>query len=724
MHPIGLTRKNLRFDITGAADFLGRLPVLYALQRSLALTLPLVMVSAIALLLLFPPFPSLKNTLDNVFGPQFEPTLWALVGSTFGVAALLVLIGYAFVYTSLINKRDGKYFVSPVLSVLVAVSCFFLLAIPADQSKILDTFSINRGLPVAILVAIFSTSMFLRLVQVRSLRLRSRTIGHEGIVGDVFALMPAVMLTIMFFGVIKAALASQGSTDIVSELNRALGFALANGDDTLSFGLAFSALSQVFWFFGIHGPNVLQSVYDGQLKLASSANNSAVALGDAPSNIFTSQFFDLQNMGGSGATLGLVLAMFLFCKSPGMRNFALVASIPAVCNINEPLIYGIPIVLNPIYAIPFLLTPLLNTVIMYLAMSLEIMPLTSHHVAWTTPPIMNGYAVTGSINGAVVQAVCLVVSVAVYAPFVKIAERVDVLRGETALRGLSDLAVSGAAYFASGQLLTATGDQKRLALTLARDLELELKRRENFFLEYQPQICWQNSKVMGTEALLRWQHPVHGLIPPPVTVQLAEELGVMQELGTLVLEMACSQRASWRELVPNDFLMSVNVAPTQILNGNLDDTVFQILEKHDLPTFALKLEITETTMLIPDDEALSALERLREQGVRISLDDFGMGHTSLRYLKALPLDEVKIDKSLAQSELSDVNEHIILSIQELSRSLGFRTIVEGVETEEQLTWLTGLGCTQFQGYYFSRPLSPEQCMHYVLSVSQQTEAVA
>ncbi|MEP1931520.1 MAG: EAL domain-containing protein [Roseibium sp.] len=698
--------------------------MLYALQRSLALMLPLMMVGALALLLLYPPFPQLKTLLGMVFGSQFDQVLSILISSTFGLAAILILCGYAHVYTTVINQRSGTHLISPVLSVLVATTSFIVIVAPNDQSSLLEAMSMNHGLPVAILVAITSTEIFLRLARVRALRIPTSAVGHEGVVGDVFSVMPAVILTIVVFGAIKAGFLTAGSADVIGEFNAALGGTLATGEDNLAFGLTFITVSQVLWFFGVHGPNVLQSVYETQLNAASGANHVAIEQGEAPLNIFTSQFFDLQNMGGSGATLGLVLAMFLFCKSPGTRSFAILASLPALCNVNEPLIYGLPIVLNPVFAVPFLLIPALNTIIMYLAMSTDLVPLTGYPVAWTTPPIINGYAVTGSVNGAIVQGICLFVSMAIYAPFVRLAERIDTLRGEATLRSLAKIAEEGEVQYAAKRLLSRIGDQKRLALALAGDLEIELKKRNQLFLEYQPQVCQQSSEVCGVEALLRWDHPIHGRIPPPVIIQLAEELGIMPQLGSHVLEMACAQRKAWKGIVPEDFVMAVNVAPAQILNGALDDIVFEILDRHNLSTQILKLEITESTMLIPDDDALASLERLRDHGVRIALDDFGMGHTSLRYLKALPLDEVKIDRSLTLSGHNEVNEHIISSILDLSKSLDFKTIVEGVETEDQLARMMRLGCTQFQGYYFCRPQSADDCLKYILATAVVKEAAA
>lgn len=698
--------------------------MLAALQRGLALTLPLIMVGALALLLLHPPFPELKTLFADLFGAQFAPVLQILVSSTFGIAALLAMSGYAYVYANLRNTRETTPVASPVLVVMVTVTCFFVLVAPTDEATLQAAISLSFGLPVALLVAVSSSEVFLYLARLKSLRIQSKSIGQDGMIGDVFTIMPAAGLTIVLFALVKAVLLGLGSTDVVADLNGTLARILTSGEDTLGFGLTYIVVSQVFWLFGIHGPNVLQAVQDAQMAPASIANNIAVAEGQAPEFIFTSQFFDLLHMGGSGATLGLIIAMLMVSRLPSTRNFAILAALPALCNVNEPLLYGLPIVLNPIFALPFLLVPILNTIVMYLAMSADFMPLTGHQVAWTTPAIINGYAVTGSVNGALVQALCLLISVAVYAPFVRLSEHVAALKGRATLKSLLATSEQADNRTAGRRLLSLTGDPGRLAASLAGDLEIAVKRRSHLHLEYQPQVCQVTGLAFGAEALLRWDHPVHGRIPPPVTIQLAEELGIMPELGAFVLDLACAQRKDWQGSVPDDFLITVNVAPAQILNGTLDATVFARLDAHFLPTHVLMLEITESTMLIPDDTALGSLERLRQHGVRIALDDFGMGHTSLRYLKALPIDEVKIDRSLTQSGQGEVTEHIIGSILDLSRSLGFGTVVEGVESEDQLVRLQRIGCTRFQGYFFCRPKAPDACLDYIRGLAAKAEKAA
>jgi len=467
---------------------------------------------------------------------------------------------------------------------------------------------------------------------------------------------------------------------------------------------------------------MLYSVQETLLIPATIANNSAVVNNSEPVFIFSSQFFDFfVRMGGSGSTLSLILALLFTSKSASSRKFALLALLPAVCNINEPLLFGIPLVLNPIYAVPFVLTPILQTVIAYAAIASEWMPKTAYNTMWTTPPLISGYVVTGSFSGTVVQIVSITVGVALYFPFVRLSEYLAVKRSKRVLTSLLNIAESREASDRKRRYLDLMGEEGRLALVLANDLDRALNNQHEIFLEYQPQIDIRANRIIGAEALLRWEHPQFGRIAPPITIALAEDMGRINQLGYKILEQACRQRLAWEEFVPQVFVMSVNVSPKQLFKSKFDARVLNILKEIGLSPTLLELEITESTALLPDVHAIEALIKLRKQGVKIALDDFGMGHTSLHYLRMLPLDTVKIDRSLTLASQDHVNEHIVKSILDLSRTLNISTIVEGIEHEEQLSRYIALGCEKFQGYYFGRPMPAQNFIHTLKhQISAQT----
>lgn len=236
-----------------------------------------------------------------------------------------------------------------------------------------------------------------------------------------------------------------------------------------------------------------------------------------------------------------------------------------------------------------------------------------------------------------------------------------------------------------------------------RDLEIELRRalhKGQLQLYYQPLVNLATNAISGFEALLRWQHPVNGLIPPADFIPLAEEIGLIIPIGEWVLREACKEAASW----PGDLKVAVNLSPTQFKSRTLVQTVVSALASSGLAPQRLELEITESVLLHDNEATLKRLHQLRELGVRISMDDFGTGYSSLSYLRNFPFDKIKIDRSfVGDLAHGDDAVAIVRAVANLAARLGMATTAEGVETEEQLERIRAEGCTEMQGYLFSPP---------------------
>ena len=223
-------------------------------------------------------------------------------------------------------------------------------------------------------------------------------------------------------------------------------------------------------------------------------------------------------------------------------------------------------------------------------------------------------------------------------------------------------------------------------------------------LHYQPKVDVPTQRVIGVEALVRWQHPVHGLLGPVEFVPLAERTGAIGDLTRWVLDNALAQARAWRD-AGLDLTMAVNLAAPNIADATLPDAVARLLEQHGVPGDRLECEISEHTVMADPRRALLILDRLRTLGVRLSLDDFGTGHSSLSYLKRLPLDEVKIDRSFVMGMIEDDNDAaIVRTTIDLARNLGLEVVAEGVESQQILNDLSALSCDVAQGFFLSRPL--------------------
>jgi diguanylate cyclase (GGDEF)-like protein len=250
-----------------------------------------------------------------------------------------------------------------------------------------------------------------------------------------------------------------------------------------------------------------------------------------------------------------------------------------------------------------------------------------------------------------------------------------------------------------------------------RELEKDLREalaRDQFTLVYQPQVSYRDLRVVGTEALIRWHHPEHGLVPPDLFIPLAEQNGTIIAIGEWVLDQACKQLREWHDQGFVDLRMAVNLSTVQLHHAELPRVVSNFLQMYRLPPRSLELEVTETGLMEDITTAAQHLLSLRRSGALIAIDDFGTGYSSLSYLKSLPLDKIKIDKSFVQDLLDDEDDAtIVRAIIQLGKSLGMQVIAEGVETIEQEAYIIAEGCHEGQGYYYSKPLPARELGNYL-----------
>ena len=239
----------------------------------------------------------------------------------------------------------------------------------------------------------------------------------------------------------------------------------------------------------------------------------------------------------------------------------------------------------------------------------------------------------------------------------------------------------------------------------------ELRRAidcDELVLHYQPKADLRSGQVSGVEALVRWQHPERGLIGPDEFIPLAERTGLIRDLTHVVLDAALGQVRTWRAQ-GIDLSVSVNLSARDLLDLELPETVRSLLAQHEIAADRLELEITESVILADPMRARAVLSRLDAMGVQLAIDDFGIGYSSLAYLKRLPVSEIKIDRSFVLNMESDDNDGVIVrSTIDLGRNLGLRVVAEGVENEATWHKLGALNCDQAQGYFLSRPVPGDQ----------------
>ncbi|WP_299845156.1 bifunctional diguanylate cyclase/phosphodiesterase [uncultured Jannaschia sp.] len=248
---------------------------------------------------------------------------------------------------------------------------------------------------------------------------------------------------------------------------------------------------------------------------------------------------------------------------------------------------------------------------------------------------------------------------------------------------------------------------------LERDLRAAL-REDEIEVHYQPQVDARTGAFVGAEALARWRHPERGVVSPGVFIPLAEETGLIGEIGERVLRIACAEAVHW----PDGTSLAVNLSAIQHGDANLLQKVSRVLAETGFYAQRLELEVTETALLGDDERTYDNLHRLRKLGIRVSLDDFGTGFSSLSHLRRFPFDKIKIDQSFVRRIPTDADSvAIVQAVTALARKLRMRVTIEGVETAEQRAFARREGCDQIQGYLISRPIPSDEVRTFMTAVS-------
>jgi diguanylate cyclase (GGDEF)-like protein/PAS domain S-box-containing protein len=265
------------------------------------------------------------------------------------------------------------------------------------------------------------------------------------------------------------------------------------------------------------------------------------------------------------------------------------------------------------------------------------------------------------------------------------------------------------------QYMPAMHSGHSMRITLESDLRNALKGGDQFELYYQPQIDFRQRRTIGMEALIRWHHPVHGLMTPDAFIPLAEETGMIVDLGEWVVDQALRQLASWRHKGFTGLQVAINLSPKEFERDDLPERILQRISAYAIPAAAVDIEITENLLMKDAEKNISIVKQLRNCGLRVSIDDFGTRYSSLNYLRRFPITSIKIDQSFVR-DLNPTNyssTSIIHAISCIARSFGLRILAEGVETEAQRKLLSDLACNDMQGFLFSQPLPAAEFEHFL-----------
>lgn len=695
---------------------LGRQRHLYAIKGGFVFMMPIMIAGSIAVLLNNFPLDSYQNFMLRVFGEEWKSFGGYLWSVTFAVISLSATI---MISASLASwyKNNRHVEISTTQCSLVALSCYLVACYP-DDGAILISMTDSTGLFVAIAISLAVTELIIFFKS--KIKIRSFIFINEpdGRIANAFSLMVPSVIVLILFSALRLVIHIfhlPGLNDMVYYVFQ---LPFSNIGNNLGSAVLFNIGTNIMWVFGIHGNNVLDNVANNIFVPAIEQNQAALAAGNLAPNIFSKTFFDtFVYVGGSGTTLCLIIALFLFARRSNQNGLAKISLVPALFNINELLMYGLPVILNPVFMIPFILTPFILLLTSTLATYIGLVPYAHVTVNWTVPVFISGYIATGSWAGVFLQLFNLILGVLIYRPFVIIAEKLRLRRFRETYDDLRKVCEEDYSQSDGKKLLNRGDDIGSVARFLSFDLEKAMNDGSMTYY-YQPITDAKSNAIIGAETLLRWHHPEYGFISPMVVVAIAEDMGLISSLGKLALHSACAQIVKWKEL-GLQLYASVNFSATELKDPNFSDNIMKIIDSYGLPVTAIKIEVTETLAITNDETTNGNIQKLGASGFGIAIDDFGMGHSSLVYIRRFPISMLKVDKALSK-DIATIPENleIISSIHQLCKSLGIDMVVEYIEDDRQLGLLNGIGCNLYQGYYYSRPLPPEDFVKYIESFNQ------
>lgn len=574
----------------------------------------------------------------------------------------------------------------------------------------------------AMVITLLSCVLFHKILKLGHRFERLHTTGADYLFNISIQCLIPVILVSLFFAVTGYVLRVAWDSSNITNFGSYLFLKLFDKISGNLFGiLLYVVMTHLLWFMGIHGTNTLEAVSRHLFEQNVEINQSLVLAGHIPTEIFSKTFLDtFVFIGGCGTALSFVLALYIASKQSHNRKMSFVALPSALFNISEIAVFGFPIIFNLTMLIPFILTPVILTLISASAIKTGLVPAVTQSVEWTIPVLLSGYQATGSVSGSLLQLFNLLVGVFIYMPFVRRSEKQETGKFKQAVRQMEQDMAAGERDGVIPAYLSHKYPYYYYAKTLSMDLTNAMKRGQ-LQLFYQPQISSQG-ELHGMEALLRWNHPVTGYIAPPVLIRLAHESGILNELGYSLLDRACLDAQAIQNSVSNNICLSINISPKQHQDPGFFDKTLEIVRQYPLERIHVVLEITERAAMELSAELKKKMEYMKEQGLEFSLDDFGMGHNSLVQLQEGCFNEVKIDGNLvSQLPNNKSTREIISGIVQMSQNLNCRTIAEFVETEEQRDMLLSLGCVIYQGYYYSKALPPEEFLEYISRLPKQNK---
>lgn len=545
---------------------------------------------------------------------------------------------------------------------------------------------------------------FLSLVYKRRwTRLVADGVVEPGVTEPINLVVPGFLLAGMTIAIVLV----MGELRIPQAIGRVSVLGAAQG--SVLAGVLLVSLNSLLWLIGVHGYHALRPAFD-QMDESVILNAASMARTGRPDHIVNGSFLgSFVFLGGSGGTAALVVAMLVFSKHPTMRAIA-IASVPiALLNVNELVLFGLPIVFSLRLGIPFLLVPLMNLMIAWAATHVGLLAPAVIKVPLNTPMFANAFVATGGSYAApVMQVVLIVLGAMLYAPFVRRFEAANTKSAVVHLRSL-DTTFSRFREDASARVPDPLSLARRATQRRAEeDRAIERISHYEFFLVYQPQVSRQTGRFLGCEALIRASDADGAVRFPGDFMPWLESAGLHKDLDRWVVRAAADQANEWRAQ-GLDLRISVNLCADSVADPDVVGEIATILDEAN---GQLSVEVTESLLVSDTEEVRLAIERFHQAGARVYIDDFGCGYSALGYLHQFAFDALKIDRSFVQAQNTPRGREVLDGLLAFADALDLDVVVEGVETADQLSALADGRDLAIQGWYFAKALEPAQLVEF------------
>ena len=654
---------------------------LSAIKQGFIILMPIFMIGALSTLLQYFPVLTIRNFFETGLNGSINRIISLIYNSTCGFVAVYLTLSITFCYSSkYIDAKNEKIFY-----VINSTVCYFALLGPNILNGSLDIIeytNLNNVFP-AMIVAFCATRLyysFSKLIE-KIIHKKSKALFNYSIYSII-----SIGCCLLVFSLIATSISYTNVNNfneliiaIISKPFKYLG-------NTFIGGFLIILVQSILWCFGIHGSNVFNSL------------NSTVFLFNGH-DIVSKQLFDtFVLMGGCGSLICLLIALLIFSKNKQRKKIAKMSATPMLFNVNEIMVFGIPIVLNPIYFIPFIITPLIMLMTSYLFIKLGIVPpIVNSDVQWTTPIILSGIQATNSWKGAMLQAFNLVIGVLIYFPFVKLDDYVFKITIEKSINEMSDYTKKCETNLEEFSFLSQDNSFRYIAEDVFNELENHLDSKESI-LKYQPQII--DEKICFLEGLLRFNYQGLKYIYPPLLISIAEEKKFYEILTKRIVKEALEDLKAFQKY--KNVKVSININICLLEDEEFVNWLVNEVSASNVLDNSFGIEIMEEEII--NENTVITLKYLRTKNIFIIIDNFSMRETSVIFLKENVFDYLKLDGSVVSNINYERNQKIVKSIVELEDKLNFKLIAKNVETLEQKEMLTSLGCNIYQGFLYYKAI--------------------